>query len=86
MSAKNPRKRPCRINLHITIDERNDIRSKSGFSLHSDHSYSIHEKSYKYVSVDTDFLARRDILITERKKKCILKEGVPGYELYRMER
>ena len=32
------------------------------------------------------FLARRDILITERKKKCILKEGVPGYELYRMER
>ena len=29
MSAKNPRKRPCKIDLHITIDERNDIRSKS---------------------------------------------------------
>ena len=29
MSTKNPRKRPCRIDLHITIDERNDIRSKS---------------------------------------------------------
>ncbi|MCR5594212.1 MAG: plasmid mobilization relaxosome protein MobC [Saccharofermentans sp.] len=29
MSEKNPRKRPCRIDLHITIDERNDIRSKS---------------------------------------------------------
>ena len=78
MSAKNPRKRPCRINLHITIDERNDIRSKSGFSLHSDHSYSIHEKSYKYVSVDTDFFGAEGYTYHRTKEKMQTKGRSTG--------